>query len=181
MGRIANFIDGAYLEKLRECRHCQHIDFHILAERLAGEHDLVRTYYYDALPYLGPRATDGDRARFDRKSRFFDALSYIPRFEVRLGIVEYRGQGFDGHGIYAQKRVDVQMAVDLTLLAAKNRITDAAILAGDSDFLPGVEAAKSEGVVVHLFHGPNAHRDLIRLSDERTFICDDFLMPLATV
>ena len=45
------------------------------------------------------------------------------------------------------------------LAAAKKSITDAAILAGDSDFLPAIEAAKPEGVVIHLFHGerPRQH------------------------
>ena len=43
------------------------------------------------------------------------------------------------------------MGVDLVLLAAKHQISDAAILAGDSDFLPAIDAAKPEGVVIHLF------------------------------
>ena len=59
------------------------------------------------------------------------------------------------------------MGVDLALLAAKHQITDAAIIAGDSDFLPAIEAAKSEGVVIHLYHGQYPHRDLLAVSDER--------------
>ena len=58
-------------------------------------------------------------------------------------------------------------------------ITHAAILAGDSDFIPAVEAAKSEGVVVHLFYGPRAHRDLISVCDERTYITKDLLSSLS--
>ncbi len=67
------------------------------------------------------------------------------------------------------------MGVDLVLLAAKNSITDAAILAGDSDFLPAIDAAKPEGVVIHLFHGEHPHNDLVARCDERTRIDQTFV------
>jgi uncharacterized LabA/DUF88 family protein len=60
-------------------------------------------------------------------------------------------------------------------LAAKHQITDAAILAGDSDFLPAIIAAKQEGVVVHLFHGQFPHRDLMQACDERTRVDQAFV------
>lgn len=58
----------------------------------------------------------------------------------------------------------------MALLSGKNQITHAALLAGDSDFLPAVEAAKREGVLVHLYHGPTPHKDLWDQCDERTLI-----------
>jgi uncharacterized LabA/DUF88 family protein len=61
------------------------------------------------------------------------------------------------------------------LLAAKHQISDAAILAGDSDFLPAIDAAKPEGVVIHLFHGERPHNDLVARSDERTRIDQAFI------
>ena len=67
------------------------------------------------------------------------------------------------------------MGVDLALLAAKHQITDAAIIAGDSDFLPAIVAAKAEGVVIHLFHGQFPHRDLISTCDERVRIDQPFI------
>jgi uncharacterized LabA/DUF88 family protein len=83
--------------------------------------------------------------------------------------LEFRGNYAEGgKPIFQQKRVDILLGVDLALLAAKHQITDAAILAGDSDFLPAIEAAKPEGVVIHLFHGNSPHRDLISACDERT-------------
>lgn len=62
------------------------------------------------------------------------------------------------------------LAVDLVQLAAKRQVTDAALLAGDSDFLPAIEAAKSDGIVVHLFHGRAPHDELRICCDERTRI-----------
>jgi uncharacterized LabA/DUF88 family protein len=67
------------------------------------------------------------------------------------------------------------VGVDLALLAAKHQIADAAIIAGDSDFLPAIEAAKAEGVVIHLYHGRFPHRDLVTAYDERTAITQAFI------
>ena len=64
---------------------------------------------------------------------------------------------------------------DLVQLAAKHQITDAMVLAGDSDFLPAIEVAKQEGVVVHLFHGANPHNDLLTRCDERVRIDGGFV------
>src|SRR5262249_11345565 len=102
------------------------------------------------------------------RQKFHHALSGYPRFEVRLGRLEFRGYKSDGRPIFEQKRVDILMGVDLALLAAKHQITDAAVLAGDSDFLPAILAAKPEGVVVHLYHGRSPHGDLVKECDERT-------------
>ena len=55
----------------------------------------------------------------------------------------------------------------MVLLAAKQSIQEAVLVAGDSDFIPAVSVAKSEGVLVRLFHGQNPHSDLWREADER--------------
>jgi uncharacterized LabA/DUF88 family protein len=119
-----------------------------------------------------------ERERFGRKQRFLAALERNTRFQVRLGKLEHRGFDSAGKPILEQKRVDILLGVDLALLAAKHQITDAVIVAGDSDFLPAIEAAKVEGVVVHLFHGSHPHRDLVSACDERTRITTSMIEPL---
>jgi uncharacterized LabA/DUF88 family protein len=71
-------------------------------------------------------------------------------------MLAFRGLDADGNPIYAQKRVDIMLGVDLVLLAAKSRIHKAALFTGDSDFIPAIKAAKNEGVNIHLFHGNRA-------------------------
>ena len=142
---------------------------------MAGGREILRTHYYDCPPYQSARPTDSESRRVSNHGKFVYALEQIPRFQVRQGRLEYRGKRDDGSPIFHQKRVDILLGVDLALLAAKHQITDAAILAGDSDFLPAVEAAKPEGVVVHLYHGASPHRDLVSRCDERTRITDDFI------
>ncbi len=118
MSRIAVFIDAAYLEfVLRQEFGAPRIDFELLVRRVSGGHDLLRTYYYDCLPFKSETPTEDERLRFSRRQAFH-----------------------------------------------------AALLAGDSDFLPAIEAAKLEGAVIHLFHGRAPHDELRTCCDERTRI-----------
>jgi uncharacterized LabA/DUF88 family protein len=175
MSRSAVFIDGAYLEfLLKEEFGRPSIDFSALVGRMIGNKELLRAYFYDCLPYQSSVPTHEERERFAKRQRFHHALSRIPRFEVRLGKLEFRGNR-NGRSIFEQKRVDVLLGVDLVQLAAKHRITDCMIVAGDSDFLPAIEVAKREGVVVHLYHGANPHDKLLARCDERTRIDADFI------
>jgi uncharacterized LabA/DUF88 family protein len=62
--------------------------------------------------------------------------------------------------------------------ATKRQITRAVILTGDSDLLPAIQAAKNEGVVIHLCHGAGetrAHRDLWDAADTRTAITEGLI------
>lgn len=169
MSRTAAFIDGAYLEfLLREEFGAPRIDFELLVKRVSGNRELLRAYYYDCLPFQSEPPSAEERLRFSRRQAFHAALTRIPRFQVRLGKLARRHD--DGRLRYEQKRVDILLAVDLVQLVAKRQTTDAALIAGDSDFLPAIEAAKSEGVAIHLFHGRAPHDDLRICCDERTRI-----------
>ncbi|WP_206291533.1 NYN domain-containing protein [Humisphaera borealis] len=175
MGRFANFIDGAYLQNLLAAFGKPKVDFEKLAIHMAAGCERLRTYYYDCMPYQSNPPTAEEAERFGKKQRFIAALGHYSRLQPRLGRLERRGERGDGTPIFQQKRVDILLGVDLAILAAKHQITDAAILAGDSDFLPAIEAAKPEGVVIHLFHGANAHRDLLQAADECTPIDEGFI------
>ena len=68
-------------------------------------------------------------------------------------------------------------AVDLVQLAHTGKIHKAVILAGDSDFVPAVQAVKQIGVEVLLYHGPRitTHQELWDTCDERTEIDQNFI------
>jgi hypothetical protein len=76
---------------------------------------------------------------------------------------------------FEQKRVDILLGVDLVRLSAKGQITDAVIVAGDSDFLPAIEAAKGDGILIRLFHGCRPHDALLLVADERAQIDREFI------
>jgi uncharacterized LabA/DUF88 family protein len=178
MKSVASFIDGGYLAKLTAEERIS-VDFGRLAQALAGETEILRTTYYDCLPFLGADATPKERERFSAKHRFFTALSHLPRFQVRLGKLAFRGCDEDGKPIYAQKRVDVGLGAGMAVLAAKRMVTDISLVAADSDFIPAIEIAKAEGVSVHLFYGECAHKELVELCDDRTFLSREFLTSVA--
>lgn len=74
--------------------------------------------------------------------------------------------------MFQQKRVDLMLGVDMALLASKDRIAKVALLSGDSDFTPAIEAVKNEGVLTTLWHGsqsPDAKPsyELLQVCDER--------------
>lgn len=174
--RIAIFIDGAYFDITNrdECGGLK-VDYAKLATKLSCGIEILRTYYYNCLPYQHTTPTTEESARFAHAQSFHAALKSLPRFEVREGMLVYRGSTENGEPIYIQKGIDIKIGVDLVLLCTKQQISHAAVVAGDSDLIPALCVAKNEGVLVHLFHGSAPHRKLIEASDERTQITRDFL------
>lgn len=176
MSRQANLIDGAYFEFILKSEFkSPKVDFGKLSRKIAGTREILRTYYYGCLPYQSSTPTREEQERFAKRQKFLNALDALPRFQVKQGRLEFRGIDKDGKPRFEQKLVDVLLAVDLVSLASKHVITDVAIIAGDSDFLPAIEAAKAEGVIIHLFHGANPHRELLRVCDERIPITQEFV------
>jgi hypothetical protein len=48
-----------------------------------------------------------ENERFSKKQKFIFALEHLPRFQVRLGRLEFRGIDSSGKSIFEQKRVDI--------------------------------------------------------------------------
>ncbi len=175
-GRVAIFIDGGYLDAvLRDEFGGARINYSALAQKLRLDSDILRTYYYHCPLIQSNAPTQEESRRYSGQLRFFKSLNGLPRFSVRLGKLARRGTHRDGTPRYEQKRVDILLSVDLVQLAAKQVIQNAILVAGDSDFIPAIEAAKSEGVVVHVFHGENIHSDLWQEADERSRITQELV------
>jgi len=162
MGRLAIFLDGGYVDRISRDEFRIRPDYGKLSTAITAEIrsrssesvELLRTLYYHCLPYQGAKPTPEEAKRYGQARGFMDALGRLPRYEVRLGRLAYRGHDSSGQPIFQQKRVDMLLGLDVALLAGKQQISHAAILSGDSDLLPAVETAKQEGVCVWLIHGP---------------------------
>lgn len=182
MGTAAVFIDGGYIDKVMYYDHAnQRIDYAKLVAEMVAPDTLLRAYYYHCLPYQSNPPTDEERRRYSAKHRFITALQMIPRFEVRLGKLAFRGRDSNGAPIFVQKRVDNMVGVDMALLAGKGKITNVALLTGDSDYMPSIEAVKREGVLVTLWHGSfsgsntSPSRELYEICDERRELTADLI------
>ena len=173
MGVTAVFIDGAYLDRVMYHDHAnQRIEYKGLVDAIADHDELLRAYYYHCLPHQSDPPTEDERSRYAAKHSFITALNNLPRFEVRLGKLAYRGRDDQGQPIFQQKRVDLMMGVDMALLAGKGRIAKLALVSGDGDCIPAIEAVKREGVVTTLWHGNSLYytvpsRELCEMCDER--------------
>ena len=167
--RVAIFIDGAYVNAvLRNQFADARIDYLALSNHVAGEANILRTYYYNAPAYQSDPPTPLEHARYSSQRRFFRTVESFPRYTVRLGRLAYRGNDQAGNPILEQKQVDILLSLDIVRLATRQAIQEAVLVAGDADFVPAVAAAKSEGVLVRLYHGEHPHMDLWREADERT-------------
>ncbi len=178
--RAAIFIDGAYIRtqfKMHKIdpEYADMADYFLNPLRASFPLDLLRCYYYDCAPYISPEPTEDELKRMEVHTTFVDQLLSLGRWAVRLGKLQKRWEGQREY--YEQKRVDVLLSVDLVRHAAAGHIQHAILVAGDSDFVPAVEAAKEHGVTVSLWcgHANTVHRDLISLADEvYTFEWGDF-------
>jgi len=196
MARLAIFIDGGYADALAMKEFggikIDYAKFAAEITRIVGAKtpeplDLFRAYYYNCLPYQSNPPTPDESFRFANARRFHQALRRLSRFEVREGRLALRGQNANGEPIFEQKRIDLLLGIDFALLCGKHQIHHAALVAGDSDLLPAVDAAKLEGVTVWLFHGPRHspidgkptyHFELWDQVDERFEITTQFLRAL---
>ncbi|MBI5886872.1 MAG: NYN domain-containing protein [Deltaproteobacteria bacterium] len=73
-------------------------------------------------------------------------------------------------GEFRQKGVDTLLSIDMVNLAASGKISDAVLLAGDSDYIPAIKVVKEHGVNVFLFHSKDKksyHEALWDICDER--------------
>jgi len=181
MERTAIFIDGAYLDKVLERNFNKaRIDFEKFIDAI-GSGSILRTYYYHCPPYSPSDPTPEEQQRLRSKEGFFRALSNIPRFQVRLGRLVFRGNTEQGRPIFIQKLVDVMLSVDMVQLSATKQINKVMLVAGDNDFLPAVRAIKRLGVLVSLLHGPPMRNhspqqnELWQTSDERREIDSDLI------
>lgn len=172
--RIALFIDGGYLDNVLMKFGRAKIDYSKLGETMAADHPLIRAYYYHCLPFQSSKPTEEEKSQFSNAQKFFRKLNRLDCFTVREGKLAFRGIDDEGRAIYEQKRVDVYLATDLVMHSTKRLITHAALLTGDSYFLPAVEIAKSEGVHITLFYsdkdGCLPHDELLDMVDARKLI-----------
>ncbi|CAI3932949.1 NYN domain [Commensalibacter papalotli (ex Botero et al. 2024)] len=171
--RCAILLDAGYIEYItrQEFPNIQ-INYEKLVKEITGEYRLFRTFYYNCLPHLDFSTSEDDKNLYEGKMNFFEALKFLPRFEVRLGALS-RYEDQDSNALsFHQKRVDILMVVDMMQLSITKQIDHLIIATGDGDLIPAVQAVKQAGILVSLWHGslrgksaPN--RELFQLCDER--------------
>jgi uncharacterized LabA/DUF88 family protein len=168
--RAAIFIDGAYilsqLKTLNLAPDYERLaDYFLKPLRKSVPLDLLRCYFYYCPPWMSAEPTETEKRRMAEHTTFLNEVQSIERWSMRLGKLQRR---WDGHReTFEQKRVDVLLSVDMVRHSAAGHIQHAIIVAGDSDFIPAIEAAKESGATVTLWCGNEntVHRELKELAD----------------
>ncbi len=131
-------------------------DLYEQAAALCGDVQLLRIYWYDAMP--GPSL-----------SLEQSELALQSGLKLRLGVLNNVGQ---------QKGVDSLVVTDLIDLARNRAVVDAVLLSGDEDLRVGVQIAQSYGLRVHLWGAgktaENVSRSLRMEADSFTAIEDEW-------
>lgn len=171
--RCAILLDAGYIEYItrQEFPNIQ-INYDKLVKEISADNSLFRTFYYNCLPNLDFSTPEEEKNLYEGKLNFFEALKFLPRFEVRLGALS-RYEDQDSNALsFHQKRVDIFMVVDMMQLALSKQIDHLIIATGDGDLIPAIQAVKQAGILVTLWHGsfrgkaaPN--RELFQICDER--------------
>jgi uncharacterized LabA/DUF88 family protein len=151
--RTAIIIDGGYLDKITGNMGNVKFNYQKLAEELTIGDELVTVNYYHCLPLKNEHSPADKVDYFASKYRFFDALGHIPKFQVKLGKLMFRGVNQRGEEIYEQKRVDTMLAVDMVNMSIKKEVDRIVLISGDSDHIPAIEVVLKEGTIVSLYHG----------------------------
>lgn len=171
--RAGIFIDGGYIIKqmndnAMSPNYDKFADALLAPLRKQSALDLLRCYFYYCAPWMSSEPTADELRRKQNHEKFVEEIEALDRWQFRLGKLEKR---FDGEKeVFEQKRVDVMMSVDLVRHAAAGHIQHAVLLAGDSDFIPAVKAAKESGVTITLWCFSNVHKDLMKVCDEVHYV-----------
>ena len=169
--RAAIFIDGGYILNQFKQSNIEPdweelADYFLAPLRQSVPLDLLRCYFYYCPPYVSQEPSDDEIERLKEFEAFTETVLSNDRWAMRLGKLQKRKEG--NKDVFEQKRVDVLLSVDMVRHAAAGHIQHAVLIAGDSDFIPAVEAAKESGVTLSLWCGNynTVHNDLIALADE---------------
>jgi uncharacterized LabA/DUF88 family protein len=168
--RAAIFIDGAYiLSHLKPFDlapdYKDIVDYLLKPLRKQTPIDLLRCYFYYCPPWMSTEPTEAEKQRMKEHDIFMHELRSLERWGVRLGKLQRRWDGY--RETFEQKRVDVLLSVDMVRHSAAGHIQHAIVVAGDSDFIPAIEATKESGATVTLWCGvdESVHKDLLVLAD----------------
>jgi uncharacterized LabA/DUF88 family protein len=161
--RFNAYVDGAYVRRhLRDVGVSDEFDPSKAAgfirnySLLGRSFGLVRTYYYDA---IDDEADDTESQRLDS---YLGRLQALNDTHVVTGSVR-RGRGSKRR---EQKGVDVRLAVDALEAALSGSVDGVALVSGDADFVPLVDAIRRAGPhVVVLAFEQGLSRDLRHAAD----------------
>jgi uncharacterized LabA/DUF88 family protein len=176
--KVMIYIDGSNVyHSLRALDRRTELDFQKFSNELAGDRQLVRTYYYNAMV-----DETKEPETYGKQQQFFAMLKGVPYFELRLAKVVYPSKWPTAPAY--EKGVDVHLAIDMVTHAARDNYDVAVLVSADNDFAEAMHAVKDFGknIEVALF-GTNLEtsQQLREAADKVTVIDPAFLRKVSTL
>jgi uncharacterized LabA/DUF88 family protein len=149
--------------------------------------ELLRVYFYDAVPASGVLTNPLDASRHDLSTHKYyspnislhQALELQPDFALRMGEASVYGWTIGSAALKSltktprapvardlvpdiqQKGVDLRIGLDIARLALRSMVDAVVVVTGDSDLIPAFKFARREGVRIYLDHmGHGVKREL---------------------
>jgi uncharacterized LabA/DUF88 family protein len=165
--RVMVFIDGSnfYHGLRKNVGKNLDVEFGKLGKAISGERMFIRTHYYNA-----PLDQKMDPEKYSKQQRFFDKLRNTPN--LKLVLVRMQKRFVDGKVVYAIKGDDIHLATDMVVLASRNAYDTAALVSGDGDFVPAVQAVQEMGKRVENYYFMSGHSWHLRQTCDKSVLMD---------
>lgn len=187
MERVVVFIDGSNLYYgLERNKIHKSIDFAEFAKLLCEGRKLIKIFYY-----IVAYKKEYNEEIFRRQQNFLNRVRKTPNLVISYGRLARRPAVMDERKIIqglnkesgreilkrlkriitlTEKRIDVNIAVDMVTMAYNDVYDTAILVTSDADFFKAIEAVKTRGKRVE-----NAYFEIGQLSQLRK-ICDRFIL-----
>lgn len=153
--KVAVYIDGNnFYHKLKDLKldNLTSFNYHRFSEWLAGTRKIIFSCYYIGVVRAKEGDEKGQQMRKDQQRLFSRLQSTEQNFIIK------KGHLMQNDGIYHEKGVDVQIAIDMLIGAYKNFYDSAILISSDTDLIPAIKQVrnlKKEVEYVGFSHKPS--------------------------
>lgn len=140
--KVAIFIDGSNLySKLKGLgiKATSEFDYFRFANYLVKDSKIIYVGYYVGQVHVEKNNPRSEELYSNQQKFFHHLVTQIPNVEIVRGHIQ------NYNGIYKEKGVDVRLALDIYKFANQNFYDRAIVVSSDSDLLPAIRMAQTEG------------------------------------
>jgi uncharacterized LabA/DUF88 family protein len=170
--RAIILIDGSnFYFKLRDLRLHHLLSFHFsqFTQSLVGNRKLVKTTYY-----VGKVRTDGT----EKTQQLFNNQRKLMAHLRKHGLFYSLGYLLKSGGVFHEKGVDVQIAVDILVAAYENLCERIYLVSSDTDLIPAIKKAQEKGkTVVYVGFSHHISKALVANCREAQTLTKESLLP----
>jgi uncharacterized LabA/DUF88 family protein len=144
-------------------------EFSSFARSLIGERKLVSATYY-----IGKVRTDGTEKTQHLFNNQRKLLAHLQKHHTRYSL----GYLLKVEGLFHEKGVDVQIAVDLLVAAYENLCDPMYLVSSDTDLIPAIQKAQEKGkAVIYVGFSHQISRALVAHCKETQTLTKEALVP----